>query len=476
MKLIGTVFHHQRKLFFHDKGMMAFYIGGIVVLGFIMPLFVHSEGPQFTLAIIMTVTLQKQWLAESIAGERENRTLESLLSTSLPSGALLLGKMLFNLFTTVIYFVLMLACNLLSWYVVKADRTILPPAGWVLFLAASLGIFSIIALYGVSASGRAASVRDAGRGLTVVGYGCAIILAAVTVIITDQTGLSRYQIVTVLLLFMAVIAAVILFLLLRILKMHRPELMSAAGRAKARRKHSAKSIGTGVRSQIRSVFEHEWRYFCTLKGLIAQFVGFTLCPPLILWLGYDYLGQNNLYYAIIITIFLIPRIPTNLIAYSVGGEKAYKTGESILSTPVSVKALFLGKSVVPILISVIMLMISSVCNLVMGNWITKTGGGIPQLFYTADQVILLYAVGIAVSCLMIMVTGTFSLAAKNPRKGLYLSTFLGFLFILPLMGIIYLMPNKLIGAIIYFTALVALNVVLFAKLIGTERYYLMSRL
>ena len=202
----------------------------------------------------------------------------------------------------------------------------------------------------------------------------------------------------------------------------------------------------------------------------------VICPAVILILAYYYLNNNNLYYAILLTILIIPRFPTNLIAYSVGGEKAYKTGESILSTPVSVSALFWGKIAVPMVVCGIMLIISSALNLIVTNLIAGWAGETGLIFYNATQLVLLLGVGSGISIIMTLSTSILSLKAKNPRKGLYFSTILGVVFILPALGIVYLIDWKLVGALMYLVVLFIVCIIMYGKISKASRQALMASL
>lgn len=470
-----NVFTHQRKLFFKDKGMFLFYLGEILVLGIIVPIFIHNLMTQITLAMFMTVTVQKQWAAESIAGERENKTLESLLSTSIAAKDLLLGKSLFIMICGIFYYGLMISCVLIVRFITKSNND-LSTFGWVIFAITSLCIISITSLYGVLASSKAMNVREAGRKPTIVCYLFSLLFSIVLTIFTMGQSIPIEAVVAISMVFLIIAAMVIIYSLISLFRLKRPSLIEINSPSKIYVKGSNYYAHKGTPSQTLSVFAHEWRYFKTLKGLILHFAISTLCPAIILWIGDYYLGENNLYYAILITIVLIPRIPSNLVAYSVGGEKAYKTGESLLSTPASTKALFIGKSIVPLLICMIMLILSSTFTLIVSNLIAYGNGIKSFMFYSADQIILLYGISLTVNLTMVMASAILSLGAKNPRKGLYFSTILGLVFIVPVLAIIYLMEYKLLGAIAYFVFLLVIDIIIYGKINKMSRPALMARL
>ena len=69
---------------------------------------------------------------------------------------------------------------------------------------------------------------------------------------------------------------------------------------------------------------------------------------------WDYFfGGVNLYAALAVLSLGTARITVNLTAYTIGGERAYKTFESLLSTPIGTGALFLGKGLLALLFSLI---------------------------------------------------------------------------------------------------------------------------
>ncbi len=89
MRHAGPVFKTQCKLFLCDKGMLVFYLAGILVSGVAVPFFSRSPATSFTVAAFFTTMFLKPLLAESLAGEREKKTLEPLLSTSVKGRSVL---------------------------------------------------------------------------------------------------------------------------------------------------------------------------------------------------------------------------------------------------------------------------------------------------------------------------------------------------------------------------------------------------
>lgn len=475
MNKVSFIIGNQRKLFFKDKGMLLFYAGSIVLLGIAFPIIFDSTSTQLMLAAFMTVTLQKQWGAESVAGERENRTLESLLSAAVRTKVILLGKVCFNLFCGMAYHFMMVACIVTTRYFCgyENELTIL---GWIVYVCAALCLLVFTASYGVLCSAKAANVREASARPTVMCYLFSLFFIVVLSTLINSEGLPIEGVVAILILYFIPICIGIIWAFVRILGISRSKIIEAEKVKKVREKQNSYKLSKNIRSQTASVFAHEMRYLRTLKWLIFGLSYLIICPAIVLCLGYYYLKQNNLYYAILLTIILIPRFPTNLIAYSVGGEKAYKTGESILSTPVSVPALFWGKVAVPMVVCGIMLFISSALNLVVANLIARWTGETGFIFYNPTQLVLLLGVGGGINIIMTLSTFVLSLKAKSPRKGLYFSTILGLVFVLPALGIVYLMDYKLLGAIVYLVVLLVVSFIMYMKISKASRQTLMAAL
>lgn len=474
MSPIGAVMATQRKLFFRDKGMLLFYALGILALGGVFPLFFPDITPQLTLAMFLCVTMQKQWTAESVAGEREGGTLESLMASPLPTRACLLGKALFNLTCAAVYALCMMACTLAVRRLINAPAAF-DAAGWAVCGLAALSVLALTACYGVLCSARAETVQLAGRGPTVVCYLFSLLFIVLLTVLTPGNAIPVEATAVIAALFFLSAGGVIVYSLVRLLRMGRSEMIEVARRVKHAPKRSrGRSITNRRHTHTWSVFVHEMQYLKTQKLLLLNFGILILCPAGLQYTLWIMLGVNDLHYAVLLTILIIPRIPTNLIAYSVGGEKAYKTGESILSTPVSISALFWGKAAVPCLVSVLLLVFSAALNLAAANILAGIDGAAP-LFYDATQLVLLFGVGLATGFIMIIAAAIFSLKAKTPRKGLYYSTFLGLVFFVPA-AVLHLLHAGLPGALGYLGVLAALAVWLYRKVHHVSRAALMASL
>ncbi|RBP38234.1 hypothetical protein [Garciella nitratireducens] len=100
MNEIKAIVRKQYYEFLYEKKntlLLIVIIGAIS--GFLIPVLSHnlSERIQMTIVAIFSITLLKQWSAESFASEKENNTLESILSTPIDLKKLYWVEMLFNL-------------------------------------------------------------------------------------------------------------------------------------------------------------------------------------------------------------------------------------------------------------------------------------------------------------------------------------------------------------------------------------------
>ena len=75
------VFRIQIAQFIREKGMIAFYLLSILIIGILVPIFVSRVESSLAMAALLTIMYLKPLLSDSLSGEREHRTLETLLSS-----------------------------------------------------------------------------------------------------------------------------------------------------------------------------------------------------------------------------------------------------------------------------------------------------------------------------------------------------------------------------------------------------------
>ncbi|MCR1897492.1 hypothetical protein NSA47_00615 [Irregularibacter muris] len=455
-----VVFRNQLTLFFSDRGMLIFYFLAALLTGGSVPFFIRDMATCIYFAMLLTVTLLIPLLADSLAGEREKKTLESLLSTVIKGSSILWGKFLLSIVFALVFFILTTEIAIFTSLLTGAE------IGFTGLHWIGIGLLAIMTFISVILSGlyQSALSGDTQSAYTMIAFRafplCILYMAGLTAI----TRIELHFAVYVMGLFLFIYVAVCLIYLVKIAKLRQATYFENVKYKKRGRKQKVRFHETMRKSPMRSVFAHEMRYLATLKLLLFNFLILCLAPASACILGYYYLGDLNLNYAVLLTALMMPRTPTNLIAYSIGGEKVYKTAESLLSTPLHVRSMFLAKMMVPVVVSSVMLLISSSLTLIAGNIVghfMQQGTG---YMYTTDQLILLFPVSILSCISMVLITGSLSARMKRPRNGLYISSVLGLLFVFPPLSIVYWTENHLLWSMIYCIILAVVNRICLEKI------------
>lgn len=448
----------------------------IATMGVAVPLSFHSIESSIPFAVLFPVVFLKPLLADSLAGERERKTLESLLSTPICGKRIVWGKALFGWLFATIFFALTAVCVAVTCLLAGYAQDI---AIWQWFSIAFMPIlsFAVISVAGAYASVRSADSHIASRKLSGVAYPLGLLLiVTLTVVMASDSVTALFMCAALALAYLYVMA----IYMVRVLRMRQADFFENVKMKKPGKAQSIRVPRTAPKSQFGIVFGHELRYLMTLKSLfLSPFGLLPLCfaPMAVACLPKLYGGEIDLNYAVILTALAMPRTPMNLVAYSVGGEKTYRTGESLLSTPLMIKPLFLAKSTVAVLVSLITLFLSSILTLAGANHIGKLAESGAVYMYTASQLVLLFPVGIMSSVTMVFVTGILSANMKTPRQGLYISSLLTLAFVIPVLAIVYLGHSELIWPVIYFAALFLGNAFCVRAISGkVSRPLIMSRL
>ena len=173
MNDIVTVVRKELKEHWHARGSLRSrilsYLPILLIFGVVMPLQDPESWTETPVAGIMIMMLPfilaGGTVADSFAGERERRTLETLLATRLSDRDIYLGKVL----ATVIYSVgLAWICALLSWGTLNVSRGDGPVFMYSSPMLAMIGVGALLmglltAAAGVLVSLRAATVRSAAQ-------------------------------------------------------------------------------------------------------------------------------------------------------------------------------------------------------------------------------------------------------------------------------------------------------------------------
>ena len=458
MKQIAAVFRNQGKVFLRDRGMMVFYLLAVLVIGIAVPFF--GEGILYSLsfAAFMTATFVTPILADGMAGEREKRTLESLLSTSVKGSRVVWGKFLFSgLFATLFF-------SLCAVFSVGTHKLLGMETGfsgflWICATLLALMNFAATVLGGLYQSALSGDTRTAYSRVSLIAFPMGIIYV---VALTTLSFVGREERLLVLTIFLALYGVIAALFAAMIARLRQHTYFQKVRFSKRNATERLRMDEPRSRSQVSTVFAHEMRYVSKLKMLLFMFALFCIAPAVMCVSGYAYFGEMNLSLSVLVTALMVPRTTTNLIAYSIGGEKTYKTAESLLSTPLRVGPMFVAKMLVPVVLSAVMLVISSVLTMAGVNIVGEYFEGGIRYLYTVDQLVQLFPASILASVSMVLITGVLSARIKRPRNALYVSSILAFLFVLPPLGIMYLATNALLWSLVYCAVMLIANAIALA--------------
>ncbi len=478
MNRCTSVLRIQFKVFMSDKGMLLFYLAGVVISGIAVPFFTHEITTSFTVAAFLTTMFLKPMLAESLAGERDKRTLESLLSTPIKGSSVLLGKLLFHLFFAMILFGASMACAAII-NGLAGLKTEFALWQWISVIICAALNFTAIATAGTYLSAKSADMRTATGRVPIAAYPLGFLFIFFISVITLNQPMATFIIG-------GITAAI--YICVSVIFGIKSSLMKQSGyyeNIKIRKTKTADRSGVSLsapKSQFSSVLQHEARYLRTIKTQIRLFIIFCFIPALGACYsslsGSELFGLEYLDLTVIVSVLFIPSAIKNIVSYSVGGERAYKTGESLLSTPLNIRTIFLAKCALPVIVALIMIAASSILTLTGVNIISRFWGSGNLEFYSATQLTLLVSGGVLASIAMIFINGILSVQLKTPRNGLYVSTLLSMLLFAPSALITYNAPeNALLWAVVYAGMLLVMNLVLLAIISGNiRRSWLMGRL
>lgn len=470
----SLVFRNQFAQFKREKGMIVVYCVFIVIIGIIAPLFIHKVESSLPMAALFTAMYLMPMLADSLAGEREHRTLETLLSSPLGGKSIIWGKFQFCLVFALCFFGLSSLCAAVTNWLASYELP-LNAWQWSGMIVLAVFNFSTISIAGVYTSATSADLRTANSRISILAYPFSLLFIAYIPLLIS---LDFFPVLIISVILLLLYFCVIIIFVVKVNKMKQSKYFENIKIKKSRKEHENDTSYSAPKSQFGIVFGCELKYLMTLKTMLFNFVIMALGPALIVCSLCYYTLELDLNYAVLTTVLVIPRIPTNLIAASIGGEKAYKTGESLLSTPLQIRPMFLAKCMVPIVISVILLVLSSLLTIAGGNivsWVQPGLGPIPR--YTAGQLVLLFPVGILSSMLMMFISAVLSVVLKTPRHAYFVTSFVSFIFVVPVLAIVYLTANILLWSLVYAFVLLLCNVICVRSISDKiSRPQIMSRL
>jgi len=455
------VFRNRFAQFKQEKGMLLFYCFIIAIMGIVVPFFRHELISSLTAAALLTAAFLNPILSDSMAGDRERRTLETLLSSPIKGRSVVWGKFLFGLFFALSFFSLTTLCAALTNWLVSRE-TPLAFWQWLGIILAAILNFGTISIAGLHASAVSADMRTANSRVSFIAYPLGLLFIVYIAVIVSVDFIPALVVSLILAFLYLCVISVFTFKTVRMKQSDYFENIKIKGRKKART-HYASYLAP--KSQFGIVFGFELKYLLTFKTVLFQYGFLCFTPAIVAWLSFYYTGKFELNYAAFITVLFIPRIPSSLIALSIGGEKAYKTGESLLSTPLKIRQIFLAKCMIPLTISALMLILSSLFTLMGAEIISRLTPGIAiARGYTVEQLVLIFPVGIMSATLMIFISAILSVAMKTPRAGMNVSSMLTFLFVVPVLAIVYLSHNVLIWSVVYAVVLLICSVICIIKI------------
>ncbi|MDR1000096.1 MAG: hypothetical protein LBL96_04765, partial [Clostridiales bacterium] len=126
----------------------------------------------------------KPMLADSLAGEREHRTLETLLSSPISGKSVVWGKFMFCLWFAVGFFALAVVCAALTAWLAGYPIT-LTSLQWVSVALPAVLNFSAISIAGVHASATSGDMRSANNRISRIAYTLGLLFVAYQTLIVS---------------------------------------------------------------------------------------------------------------------------------------------------------------------------------------------------------------------------------------------------------------------------------------------------
>lgn len=116
---------------------------------------------------------------------------------------------------------------------------------------------------------------------------------------------------------------------------------------------------------IKIIYIKEIKNFLVRKVMLKWYLMLFAINILIVFLGsIDSIPitQNRALLSLIMTMFIALLVPNNLSIDVIGGEKYHKTLETIISSPVKVRAILIGKILFIFTLSLILIVVSTISN------------------------------------------------------------------------------------------------------------------
>ena len=468
---ILSVIKNQWKHFIVDKGMIFFYIISIIIVGLIAPYFMKNFQTSFTIIAVLTIMVSKPLISDSVASEREKKTLESVLSSPITIIEYLIGKVAFCMLFSSIFWLLCnivfyIACNFFS-ISITSSRVVITE--WFISI---IIILLLVTVAGIYISSKSENIHIAQNKINVISYPL-IIMLIIYFCVTNTNIIEAKIVINVI--FYTIIVVLLVRNIRKLFQMNHSDFYEGIIKEEKNIEFlsSEKGLLLGY-GDFMTVICHEFKYMKTLKTLNYSFLVNFIGPVAMLLVSNYFTGEYNIYFSVLTMNMMIPKIPTSYVAYSIGGEKAYKTGESLLSTPISLSSMILGKTVLPNIISAITIIVSTLLTLPVYSYV-KNINAIVGL--SASTWILMIPVSLLSSIIMTFLIAILSFILKTPRQAYLVTIFGGYIFMVPTAFILFVASNQLVWSLIYLAVLmISIFVLLFFVKYKINRPLLVSKL
>lgn len=457
-----VVFNKLVREFIHTKKRLLFLALCFLAVGCVMPLFTAN----FRTLTMTTMSVAILFLNFTMAGlyveEKEKRTMETLLSSPVTLQDLIRAAFFCYFPAVMLFTVFTLAMQTILVFLLH--HTLLAYNAPLLFMGLLILLVMVFLVYtGITISLTSSSVVQAGKRMSARAFGNLILFSGGLILMESGNSISFFVLMGPYAFILAVLLAYKIASQKKHITIERVLLGIAKGQLQAAR-HS--SEGDRRTSLTRAIFFHEVALAKTYSLLNRHMLLMVFIPALLLY-GVTMLPEYGNYglftWPIACALLLVLRVPTNLISISIGGEKAYKTFESLLSTPAPLSQIFIGKILPSVLLSSTILSLSSIVTLATAN-ILSLLQGVTGTFvnYSLFEWIMILGAGLQLAVFMVFITGYLSLTSKSPRAGLWVASFATLALGIPYILILIFARGNALVALFFSILIVIVNALCFS--------------
>lgn len=450
-----AVFNKLIREFIHTKKQLLFLAICFLGTGLLMPLFTAN----FRTLTMTTMGIAILFLNFTISGlyteEKEKRTIETLLSSPVTIQDLIRAAFLCYFPAVMLFSIFTLGAQTILVYLLHHTLPLFNIQ--LLFLGLLYLLIMVFLVYtGITISLVSESVIQASKRMSVRSFSNLILFSTGIYLMESGNAINFF----ILMAPCALILTVLLFYKIRSQKKRITIERVFGGTSKNKTQAAIHSNNSTVKPNLLgAIFRHEVALAKTYSLLNIHMLLMVFIPAMLLYcisLLPEY-QQYGLYtWPISCALLLVLRIPTNFISISIGGEKAYKTFESLLSTPAPLGQIFVGKILPSVILSGTILALSSIATLATSN-VLQFLKGEPFSFinYSLFEWIMILGAGLQLTVLMVFITGYLSLTSKSPRAGLWIASFATLALGIPYI-LVLIFANGSIPASLLFSILILL--------------------